>query len=319
MVLCIRVWISFFCMCVLNIFENIKHWVSTEEKLIKTMKPLIKYRGGKSKEIPYLIKHIPEFKGRYIEPFFGGGALFFHLEPEKSIINDINKKLIDFYRDVKDNFTQLRYELDEVERIYENNRFEYEARKKLNPAERIDDRNEEFYYLMRSEFNKDFSDRYLASTLYFYINKTAYSGMIRYNSKGEFNVPFGRYKNLNTKIVDKEHHLLMQGAQIFNEDYSVIFKMAREDDFIFLDPPYDCVFSDYGNKEYKDGFNVDAHLKLSEDFKKLKCKSMMVIGKTELTQDLYKEMIIDEYDKSYSVNIRNRFKSAAKHIVVANY
>lgn len=306
-------------MCVLNICENIKHWVSTEEKLIKTMKPLIKYRGGKSKEIPYLIKHIPEFKGRYIEPFFGGGALFFHLEPEKSIINDINKKLIDFYRDVKDNFTQLRCELDEVERIYENNRFEYEARKKLNPAERIDDRNEEFYYLMRSEFNKDFSDRYLASTLYFYINKTAYSGMIRYNSKGEFNVPFGRYKNLNTKIVDKEHHLLMQGAQIFNEDYSVIFKMAREDDFIFLDPPYDCVFSDYGNKEYKDGFNVDAHLKLSEDFKKLKCKSMMVIGKTELTQDLYKEMIIDEYDKSYSVNIRNRFKSAAKHIVVANY
>lgn len=283
------------------------------------MKPLVKYRGGKSKEIPYLIKHIPEFKGRYIEPFFGGGALFFYIEPEKSIINDINKKLIDFYRDVKDNFVQLRHELDEIECIYEKNRVEYETRKKLNPTERVEDGNEDFYYFMRNEFNKDFSDRYLSSTLYFYINKTAYSGMIRYNSKGEFNVPFGRYKNFNTKLVANEHHLLMQGAQIFNEDYSEIFKMARKDDFIFLDPPYDCVFSDYGNEEYKDGFNVDAHVKLSEDFKKLKCKAMMVIGKTELTDGLYKKMIIDEYDKSYSVNIRNRFKSVAKHIVVANY
>lgn len=62
------------------------------------MKPIIKYRGGKSKEIPMIEKHIPEFSGRYIEPFFGGGALYFHLEPEKAIINDINSKLMAFYR-----------------------------------------------------------------------------------------------------------------------------------------------------------------------------------------------------------------------------
>ena len=68
------------------------------------MKPLVKYRGGKSKEIPYLIKHIPQYSGRYIEPFFGGGALFFHIEPKKAIINDINSKLISFYLGLKDNF-----------------------------------------------------------------------------------------------------------------------------------------------------------------------------------------------------------------------
>ena len=65
------------------------------------MKPLLKYRGGKSKEIPNIEKHIPKFSGKYIEPFFGGGALFFYLEPQKAIINDVNSKLMDFYKGVK--------------------------------------------------------------------------------------------------------------------------------------------------------------------------------------------------------------------------
>lgn len=80
------------------------------------MKPLIKYRGGKSKEIPNIIKHIPQFSGRYIEPFFGGGALFFYLEPRKAIINDINSKLMTFYFDVKDNFETLKTQLAEIEK-----------------------------------------------------------------------------------------------------------------------------------------------------------------------------------------------------------
>jgi len=82
------------------------------------MKPLIKYRGGKSKEISYIEKHIPNFNGRYIEPFFGGGAVFFYLEPQKAIINDINSKLRAFYLGVKNNFEHLKAKLFEVERIY---------------------------------------------------------------------------------------------------------------------------------------------------------------------------------------------------------
>lgn len=80
------------------------------------MKPLVKYRGGKSKEISNLIKQIPQFSGRYIEPFFGGGALFFHLEPKRAIINDINSKLMTFYLGVKDNFENLKTELSEIEK-----------------------------------------------------------------------------------------------------------------------------------------------------------------------------------------------------------
>jgi len=86
------------------------------------MKPRVKYRGGKSKEIPHLIKHIPEFRGRYVEPFFGGGALSFHLEPKKAIINDINLKLMAFYKGVKSDFELLTKELQEIGRTYIVNR-----------------------------------------------------------------------------------------------------------------------------------------------------------------------------------------------------
>ena len=267
------------------------------------MKPMIKYRGGKSKEIPHIMEHIPNFNGRYIEPFLGGGAVFFHLEPEQAIINDINTPLMDFYRGVRDDYQNLRQELDEIEAIYNKNRAEFEALKALHPDERVEDHNEELYYAL----------------LYYFINKTAYSGMIRYNVRGEFNVPFGRYKNINTKLVTKQHSKLLQKSELFNTDYSEIFNMSQPGDFIFLDPPYDCIFSDYGNEKYRDGFNEDNHRQLAQDFRNLGCMAMMVIGRTPLIEELYNGMIVDDYGKQYSVNIRNRFKSVANHIVVTNY
>lgn len=245
--------------------------------------------------------------------------MFFHLEPDNAIINDINSKLIKFYRGVRDNYSNLRKELDEIETIYIKNRKDFEALKKVHPNERVKDMNETLYYHLRSMFNDVSAKSYSDALLYYYINKTAYSGMIRYNAQGEFNVPFGRYQNLNTKAVTLSHSKLLQKASIFNTDYRRIFEMCQADDFVFLDPPYDCIFSDYGNQEYKDGFNEDNHRQLANDFMHLPCKALMIIGKTPLTDDLYKGYIIDEYEKNYAVNIRNRFKATAKHIVVANY
>lgn len=95
--------------------------------------------------------------------------------------------------------------------------------------------------------------------------------------------------------------------------------MANEDDFIFLDPPYDFIFSDYGNAEYKDGFTEQDHIKLASLYKQLKCKAIMVISRIPLTEKLYSGMIIDECGKSYAVNIRNRFKSKATHMLISNY
>jgi DNA adenine methylase len=283
------------------------------------MKPLVKYRGGKSKEIPHLIKHIPKFSGRYIEPFFGGGALFFHLEPKRAIINDINSKLMAFYLGVKSNFETLQKELYGIEKVYFKNRKKFEMLKSKNPDLRVEDDNEILYYQIRDMFNDITKKEYSDALLYFFINKTAYSGMIRYNSKGEFNVPYGRYENLNTSLITIAHNKLLANTEILNLDYKEIFNMSGEDDFIFLDPPYDCIFSDYGNAEYKEGFNEKSHIELARSYKELKCKALMVIGRTPLTEKLYSDMIVDEYGKSYAVNIRNRFKSSASHILISNY
>jgi DNA adenine methylase len=283
------------------------------------MKPIIKYRGGKLKEIPQLISHIPQFEGRYIEPFFGGGAMYFHLEANNAIINDINGRLMDFYRSVRQNFEALSVELARLEEIYIKNRLAFDKLKKLHPNDKVIDKNESLYYQLRDMYNDLVPSIYSDAALYFFINKTAYSGMIRFNSKGEYNVPYGRYKNFNTKIITEAHHNLLANTEIYNEDYRNVFNMAAHDDFIFLDPPYDCVFSDYGNIEYHDGFNEESHRRLAEDFYNLGCRSLIVIGDTPLIRELYGNNIIAEYGKNYSVNIRNRFQAKATHLVITNY
>ena len=280
--------------------------------------PVLKYRGGKSREIPRFLQYIPESFDRYIEPFLGGGAVYFYLEPQKAIINDKNQRLINFYIQLRDNYPEMRKQLDKIQVIYEKNQNLYKQTKQANPNEHIKNYNEELYYKMRNLFNHS-DESFLDGVVYFFINKTAYSGMIRYNNSGEYNVPFGRYPNLNTKLVTPQHSNLLQNAEIYNLDYKKIFDMAKEDDFMFLDPPYDCVFNDYGNIDMMNGFDENEHRRLAKDFKKLKCKALMVIGKTPLTMELYGDYVFDEYYKNYAVNIKNRFNNDKMHIVVKNY
>ncbi len=282
------------------------------------MQPVIKYRGGKSKEIPHFLQYIPADYDRYIEPFFGGGAVYFYLEPKRAVINDVNKRLMNFYFQLRDEYSTMREQLDELQKRYEENQAEYKRLKELTPDVRVPNANEELYYYLRNLYNYP-DGTYLDSVLYFFINKTAYSGMIRFNNKGEYNVPFGRYPNFNTQLITKQHSELLQRAELYNLDYSEIFAMAGESDFMFLDPPYDCVFNDYGNIEMSNGFDESQHRRLAADFRKLRCRALMIIGKTPLTEELYGDYIVDEYHKSYAVNIRNRFSNESKHIVVRNY
>ena len=217
-----------------------------------------------------------------------------------------------------DDYPTMRVQLDELQKRYEENQAQFKMLKALNPDERVPNANEDLYYHIRDLFNHP-DGSYLDSVIYFFINKTAYSGMIRYNAKGEYNVPFGRYPNLNTRLITQQHSDLLQGAELHNRDYSEIFAMAGANDFIFLDPPYDCVFNDYGNIEMVNGFDETEHRRLAADFRNLSCRALMIIGKTPLTEELYGEFIADEYHKNYAVNIRNSFNNDGKHIVVKNY
>ena len=282
------------------------------------MNPVLKYRGGKSREIPRFQQYIPETYERYFEPFFGGGALYFHLEPEQAVINDVNRRLMTFYTQLRNEYPLMRKQLNSLQKQYEENQADFKKRKAETPEERVPNANEDLYYHIRDLFNHP-DDTYLDGVLYFFINKTAYSGMIRYNGCGEYNVPFGRYPNLNTRLVTQEHSILLQKAEVSSRDYSDIFNMAAERDFMFLDPPYDCVFNDYGNIDMMNGFDEAEHRRLAEDFKNLSCKALMVIGKTPLTEELYGKYTYDEYYKNYAVNIRNRFKNDKTHIIVTNY
>jgi len=114
-----------------------------------------------------LEKHVPHFSGRYIEPFFGGGALFFHLQPRRAIINDINEKLMFFYQSVKCNFDELKSELAEIEGSYRKNRITFEMSKSHAPGERVQDPNEGLYYHLRDMFNGLVDKRYSEALLYF--------------------------------------------------------------------------------------------------------------------------------------------------------
>ncbi len=283
------------------------------------MNPVLKYRGGKSREIPRFVQYIPNNYNRYIEPFLGGGAVYFYLEPENAILNDLNVRLMTFYTQLRNNYPLMRQQLDVIQHIYEVNQAAYRRLKaQAVPEVRVPNENEELYYQMRELFNHP-DDTYLDGVLYFFINKTAYSGMIRYNNNGEYNVPFGRYPNLNTHLITQQHSDLLQNAELFNLDYRAIFDMAEADDFIFLDPPYDCIFNDYGNIDLMNGFDETEHRRLAADFRNLPCRALMIIGKTPLTEELYGDFIFDEYYKNYAVNIKNRFKNDRMHIVVKNY
>lgn len=258
------------------------------------MLPIIKYSGGKRKEIKFFEKYIPQKFNRYIEPFFGGGAVYFYLEPENAIINDLNNNLIDFYKTLATNRELIIEQLSTLEN------------------------NEETYYKMRDMLNNKIQKEYLDAVIYYYINKTCFSGMIRYNSKGEFNVPFGWYKKVDfTKLLTEEASNLLSKATITNVDFEEVFNQAEEDDFIFLDPPYMSVFQNYN----PNGFSEEDQKRLFECFKSTKAKCLLVISDLGIIRELYKDYIKEEYQKTYSINVKDRMKknNNVTHLIITNY
>lgn len=259
------------------------------------LNPLVKWSGGKKDEIKNFIKYIPDNIDTYLEPFIGGGALFFYLSPIKSVINDVHIELIDLYKSVKDGY------INDIYNFMSSNK-----------------NDEETYYNIRD--NMPNLSSLTNAKRFFYLRKTCYRGMMRYNKKGKFNIPYGRYKTYNYEILkDIRYENLLKNTQIYNNSFDYIFEnFNNEKNFMFLDPPYDSEFTDYGYCS----FGKQDHIRLHKFFTETKIRCLMIIGKTKFIEELYKNYIVEEYQKKYrfklhSGRIGNEINNI--HLVIKNY
>lgn len=232
-------------------------------------KPILKWAGGKTQMLDSILPRFPDSYGKYIEPFFGGGAVFFALQPDNAVIADSNPELINLYSTVANNVDAV---IDEL-------------RKFTNT--------EEMFYDVRSQDWESLSPVEAAART-IYLNKTCFNGLYRVNKKGQFNVPFGKYKN--PKILDEDNlraaSSLLSKARIVCCDYSeVLENLTCPNDLIFLDPPY-VPISEYSDfKRYtKEQFYLADHEKLAKTYRALSdkgCHVFLTNSNHSIVQNLY--------------------------------
>lgn len=369
------------------------------------LSPIIKWPGGKEKELKYIIPNAPQFE-RFIEPFVGGGSVFMGIESRKYLINDFSSELIELYRSIESsdkdffkytetmdlswtnavNFFQSKPQLKETYIGYRNgligkselkefihsfclnnkqdildiigdvlasqscvllkemetNLFrkmvrmrELEIEKHELPDGDLDNNIETaiksaVYMNYRHLYNsKDITEGNpkLHCALFFFMRNYAYSGMFRYSSKGEFNVPYGgiayNSKLLKKKLSYYKSKELLQHFErttIYNLDFEEFLRKIKpcEDDFVFLDPPYDSEFSTYA----QNAFTRDDQQRLADYLiNECKAKWMLIIKNTDFIYSLYdKEGVnIRTFDKEYVVSFMNRNDKKVTHLLITNY
>ncbi|GAX91063.1 Dam family site-specific DNA-(adenine-N6)-methyltransferase [Effusibacillus lacus] len=247
-------------------------------------KPVLKWAGGKQQMLDILLPNAPKKYNKYIEPFFGGGALFFALLPEKAIIADSNPEIINLYRCLSEN-------VEDVISIL-----------KTMPYSKED------YYEIRAT-NPDTLTPMQQAARTIYLNKTCFNGLYRVNKKGQFNVPFGKQKNPN--YCDEQNlraaSEALKNAEIVLGDYKdVLGRYAELGDLIFLDPPY-LPISEYADfKRYtKEQFYEEDHHELAQEVKRLHelgCHVLLTNSNHPLVYELYDEFKISVYPTRRSIN-----------------
>jgi len=266
-------------------------------------KPFVKWAGGKRQLVDILLSNVPPSFNRYFEPFVGGGALLFELQPQKAVISDINEELINAYKVIKDNVEELINSL----------------KKHKNTKE--------YYYAIRAINPKTLTPVERASR-FIYLNKTCFNGLYRENSKGQFNVPFGKYKN--PKICNEENlravseFLNKIEITILNCDYKITCEMAKSGDFVYLDPPYYPISKTASFTKYnKNGFSEEDQIELSEIFKDLDrkgCYVMLSNSNTEFIKKLYANYRIQEIKANRFINCKaNRRGKSNIEVLITNF
>lgn len=366
------------------------------------LEPIIKWPGGKERELPQIVQYAPTSFSRLFDPFVGGGSVFMALQAEAYFINDYSEELVSLYQNIKsndENFFRLVREIDEswmrasdfvkdeypiIEGIYLRyrdslNQFDLKSRLECycndNSLKIENVLSESFFdkYLLLKELKANLfrkctrmrdletengllseSDLYdnveacvksalymyyrtiynrkekkeIHSALFFFLRNYAYSGMFRYNSRGEFNVPYGGIA-YNSKTLSKKLNFYktqdvqkkFMHTEIHNKDFEQFLRVSHllSDDFVFLDPPYDSEFSTYANNE----FSKEDHKRLANYLiNECPARWMLIIKHTDFIYGLYanKEGVnIRAFNKEYVVSFMNRNNKKVTHLLITNY
>jgi DNA adenine methylase len=244
--------------------------------------PFIKWVGGKRQLLPQIKQRIPKNFGTYHEPFLGAGALFFDLEKDSARVNDLNLELVNVYETIRDDVDSLIKELNH--------------HKSKN--------SKDYYYEIR-DWDRSPSYTKLSpvkkAARFIYMNKVGYNGLYRVNSKGQFNVPYGRYKN--PSIFDEDllrkisTYLNSKDVKFSSVDFEEAVKDVKQGDFVYFDPPYDPLTKTSSfTKYHKDGFSSEDQKRLKRCADALVHKGAKVIlsnSNTKFINDLYNNKIDD--------------------------
>lgn len=309
--------------------EKVKYFKDTENA-----KPFMKWAGGKTQLLPQLNAMLPaKLKANaiktYIEPFVGGGAMFFNLQRmydfENVILLDINPELVITYNVIKNNVEELIVGLKQISEKY----------KKLSKEEQA-----EFYYKIRDEYNsfdksvdanKYDSSFIRRACLTIFLNRTCFNGLFRVNSKKLFNVPMGKYAN--PTICDEENLInvskALQNATILQADFSVIEKYVNKDTFIYFDPPYRPISKTSAFNSYSDGeFNDDEQKRLKVIFDVCSSKGALeMLSNSDPTNyvadpffdDLYSDYNIHRINATRIINSNASKRGEVRELLITNY
>lgn len=299
-------------------------------------KPFLKWAGGKNQLLPVfnqrLPVHILENKTieSYVEPFVGGGAMFFNLKKKfnikEAVISDINQELIMAYQVIKNDHGELINLLKETEKHHLE--LDEEGRK-------------ENYYRIRKEYNSKFNDmdfavynnRWIERTAHLiFMNKTCFNGLYRQNKIGEFNVPFGRYKN--PKICDSENIKLankaLKNTEILCTNFEDTENYVNENTFVYLDPPYRPINKTSNFTTYsKDGFNDADQINLASFYSKMNDRGAFLMLSNsdpknhdpcdEFFDELYKDFKIERVPAKRNINRDATGRGLINELIITNY
>lgn len=270
--------------------------------------PILKWVGGKRQLLDSILPLIPEYT-TYYEPFVGGGAVFFHTQPKKAVINDSNGELINIYKMIKEQPEELIAIL----------------------AKHRDENCQEYFYGIRSLDRERESYHQMSpvekAARIIYLNKTCYNGLFRVNRAGEFNSPWGRYKNPNivneTTIRAMSRYLNQSKVTILCGDYREALKGIRKGAFVYLDPPYMPISSSSSFTGYTAaGFGSEEQIELKKQCDMLEKKGIKFLLSNsccDFIEDLYKDYIIEHVSAKRTINAKADKRGAIDEVLVRNY